>query len=340
MQTELVKASAAAMDRAARLLAGGELVAFPTETVYGLGANALDEAAVRKIFEAKGRPADNPLIVHIAERSALEPLVASVDARAAKLIDAFWPGPLTLIFRRADSVPAIVSAGLPTVAVRIPSHPDALALIRRAGLPIAAPSANPSGRPSPTTAQHVYEDLVGRVPLIIDGGPCLVGVESTVVDMTSDTPAVLRPGGVTVEALRALLPDIAVDPAVLAPVREGAPTPSPGMKHRHYAPRARIIVVEGAPDRVAETVRMLYARADAPAAILCATGRVPCYPGLKTVDLGADAAEMAANLFSAFRMLDERGIAVAFAESTDSNGIGLALMNRLLRAADFEVVRA
>ncbi|MCL1796053.1 MAG: L-threonylcarbamoyladenylate synthase [Clostridia bacterium] len=292
--TEIIQASAAATDRAARLIASGELVAFPTETVYGLGANALNETAVQKIFDVKGRPADNPLIVHIADRKALEPLVAATDSRAERLMDVFWPGPLTLVFRRAEGVPSIVSAGLRTIAVRLPANPDAQALIRRAGLPIAAPSANPSGRPSPTTARHVYDDLNGRIRLIIDGGPCLYGVESTVVDVTSGTPVILRPGGVTVEMLRAILPDIVVDPSVLEPLREEASALSPGMKHRHYAPNARIIVVAGAPDRVAETVRMLYKQAIAPAAILCAAGRVPCYAGLDTVDLGAGTADMAA----------------------------------------------
>ncbi len=341
MKTELLPISAASIERAAFLLRAGEVVAFPTETVYGLGANALDDAAARRIFEAKARPADNPLIAHIAELDALDALVARVDLRAPALMDAFWPGPLTLIFEKSGRVPEAVSAGLATVAVRMPSHPVALSLIRAAGMPIAAPSANRSGRPSPTAARHVLEDLGGRIPLILDGGVCGVGVESTVLDLTGEVPTVLRPGGVTVEMLRQYLPDVAIDPAVLAPLAQGAAALSPGMRHRHYAPRARLLVVRGAPEAAAERVHALYGQAlcdGKRAAILCAQSNLHAYASCDARSLGADTVEMASHLFDALRALDADGVEVAIAEAAETGGMGLALMNRLLRAANFDVI--
>lgn len=341
--TEVLPVSAAAIMRAARLLSSGQVVAFPTETVYGLGANALDEAAVRGIFEAKGRPADNPLIVHIAEACALDALVAEIPDTARALMRAYWPGPLTLIFPKKDAVPGIVSAGLSTVAVRMPDHPVAVALIREAGVPIAAPSANRSGRPSPTAAAHVLEDMRGRIPLILDGGACAFGVESTVVDVTGHVPVLLRPGAVTAEMLRAVLPELSIDPAVLSPVAEGAKPASPGMKHRHYAPNARVVIVDGTKESAAGKARALYLEAEAGggrAVILCAACRMPRYAGCAVFSLGADAREMTAGLFDALRRVDREGYTLAIAEAADTEGIGLALMNRLLRAADFTVVRA
>ena len=334
MKTVVLPVGEDALAEAARLIRAGEIVAFPTETVYGLGANALDGAAVLKIFEAKGRPADNPLIAHIAHPDALSLLARRVPERARALMRAFWPGPLTLICEKKDAVPAEVSAGRSTVAVRMPSHPAAAALLRAAGVPVAAPSANRSGRPSPTAAAHVLEDMDGRIPLILDGGPCGVGVESTVVDMTGAHPLLLRPGGVTPEMLRTLAPDLAIDPAVLHPLAPGAQARSPGMKYRHYAPRARVTVVTGGADRLCARYDAALAAGETPA-ILCANAAP--YAARRTLPLGADAGAMAAHLFGALRDADAQGVTRIFAEPVGAEGMGLALMNRLLRAAGFDV---
>lgn len=334
MKTELMPVTAASIALGASLMSEGKLVAFPTETVYGLGADALNGKAVLKIFEAKGRPADNPLIAHISDKRELAPLVARVDERAQKLMDAFWPGPLTMVFPKSSLIPDAVSAGLSTVAVRMPSHPAARMLIRALGRPIAAPSANRSGKPSPTTAAHVFEDMDGRIPLILDGGPCGVGVESTVLDLSGDVPTLLRPGGITAEMLREYLPDLAIHPAVLHPLQSSAEARSPGMKYKHYAPNASIVIVRGTPEQIA-------ARYDASAAsgkktaILCAD-RAP-YGDRFVYELGHDAGEMASRLFAALRAMDDDGVEAAFSEQTPTDGVGLALTNRLLRAAGFQV---
>ncbi len=332
MRTELMPVTAASIALAASLMKEGELVAFPTETVYGLGADALNGKAVLGIFAAKGRPADNPLIAHICDKADLAPLVTRVDARTRALMDAFWPGPLTLVLPRSRAVPNEVCAGLSTVAVRMPSHPAARMLIRELGKPIAAPSANRSGKPSPTTAQHVYEDLNGRIPLILDGGPCGVGVESTVLDLTGETPVLLRPGGVTAEMLREYLPRLRVHNAVLHPLASGQEARSPGMKYKHYAPQAAVTIVRGTPQQIAARYDASVA-AGKKTAILCA-GAAP-YGERRTFALGSDAGEMASRLFAALRAMDEEGIEVAFAEETPTEGMGLALTNRLLRAAGF-----
>lgn len=340
MTTEILKVNAASLARAASLLQGGGLVAFPTETVYGLGADAMNGEAVRRIFLAKERPMDNPLIAHVADAAMLRPLVRAVDARARDAMDAFWPGPLTLVLPRTDRVPDAVSAGLSTVAVRMPAHEAALSLIRMAGTPIAAPSANRSGRPSPTAAAHVLKDLGGRIPLILDGGACPVGVESTVLDLSGDVPMVLRPGGVTIEMLREVLPDVAVDPAVLRPLAAGAEARSPGMRHRHYAPRAHVTLVAGAPEAVRAHIRRRYDACLAEGLrpwIMCNTESVAGYGARNAMPLGSDAAAMARDLFGALRALDERGAGVILAEAVDTSGLGLAWMNRMLRAADFDI---
>ena len=324
-----------ALSEAARFLRAGELVGFPTETVYGLGANATDAQAVLRIFEAKGRPADNPLIVHIASLKDLRPLVKGSDSRAKTLADHFWPGPLTMIFQRSAIVPSVVSAGLDTIAVRFPAHKAAQALILAAGCPIAAPSANRSGKPSPTTAGHVFEDMNGRIPLILDGGPCSVGVESTVLDLTGEHPTVLRPGGVTIEMLGQFLPDVCVDDAVLAPLSQNKSVRSPGMKYKHYAPAAHVTVVRGSPEFLAKKYDMEVA-CGKKAAILCSN---PALYGNRLVfPIGETNAEMAAMLFKTLRRLDEEGVEIAFAEATGTDGMGMALMNRLLRAAGFDVI--
>ncbi len=350
-----------ALGEAAAALRDGALVAFPTETVYGLGADALSADAVARIFEAKGRPADNPLIVHVASVDDLAPLVAEVTPLARALLEAFAPGPLTLVLRRSDRVPDVVTAGLPTVAVRVPSHPVARALIRLAGVPVAAPSANRSGRPSPTRAEHVREDLDGCIAWIVDGGPCDVGLESTVVDATGDVPVILRPGAVTAEHL-ALATGLDPVEAYLHPYapapRDGAPrthaggTPrSPGLKYRHYAPRARVLVADGpdddaradallslAAEQIAAGRRVgLFAPHDTLLNLSCpvVASQVPRGKVVLSVDWGRDGDALAASaaLFDALRRLDEAGAEVIVAQSVAPEGIGAAYRNRLEKAA-------
>ena len=336
MRTELLTPTGEAIARAGALLRAGKVVGFPTETVYGLGANALDASAVDKIFAAKGRPGDNPLIVHIADADALAPLIRGEPSAAARaLMDAVWPGPMTLIFPRSGRVPLRVTAGLDTVAVRMPSHAVARALIRAAGVPVAAPSANRSGRPSPTTARDVLEDMDGRVPLILDGGACGVGLESTVIDLTGGCARVLRPGGVTQAQIASVAGACEVDRAVLAPLGEGERPRSPGMKYRHYAPRGEVTVFRG-PDAAEKIIRRYDACEGA--LILALEGHVPLYGARRVLSLGADARDMAANLFGALREADRLGAREILCEGVEPTGVGLAVMNRLLRAAAFRVV--
>ena len=333
MHTELCQADDASIRRAAALLRAGELVAFPTETVYGLGADALNAEASARIFAAKGRPADNPLIAHIAGESGLAGLIAGEPcACARKLMRAFWPGPMTLIFPKSPRVPREVTAGLDTVAVRMPSHPVARALISAAQTPIAAPSANRSGRPSPTTAAHVLEDMEGRIPLILDGGPCEVGLESTVVDVTGARPRILRPGGITLEMLEGVVGFVDVDEGVLHQLQAGSQARSPGMKYKHYAPKGEVTIVTG--PRAAQEIARLYDAADGRAAILA----------FSQADYGARRVYRLKNapgeLFAALRQLDEDGMETIYAEDVPTTGVGLAVMNRLMRAAAFRVVEA
>jgi len=343
--TQLLPATPSAISQAAQLLRDGQIVAFPTETVYGLGADALRPEAVLRIFAAKGRPADNPLIVHVAEIANVEPLVARIDAPARLLMERCWPGPLTLVLPKAARVPSQVTAGLDTVAVRFPAHPVALALIREAAKPIAAPSANRSGRPSPTLAGHVYADMNGRIPLILDGGACSVGVESTVLDVTGPTPVVLRPGGVTPEALRALLGEVRVDAAALAPLGEDAAPRSPGMKYKHYAPDAAVMVVSGEQTARIKLACQRYDSAVAAgerAVVLAPAENQRAYGGRVFRALGRTGypGEVAAQLFAALRELDAQGFQRVIAEEIEAEGMGLAVMNRLYRAASFCVEHA
>ncbi len=324
------------IEQAGLILREGGLVAIPTETVYGLGANALDAHAVTRIFEAKGRPQDNPLIVHIAEFEQLCPLVRQVPESAKLLADHFWPGPLTIILPKADCIPQETSGGLDTVAVRFPSHPVAQAIIRAAGVPIAAPSANLSGKPSPTTAQHVLDDMDGKIEMIVDGGECSVGVESTVLTLAGDHPVLLRPGGVSIEQIRELLPDAQVDPAVVHKLEEGRTAASPGMKYKHYAPLARVIVVDGSKQQYIDYVNS-HAKEDVWA--LCFEEdqdklKVPvlCYGA--QLDSGAQAR----HLFDALRRFDELGAKTVYAHCPDRSGVGLAVYNRLIRAAGFTII--
>lgn len=338
MRTQYLAATQEAIAHAAKLIQDGQVVGFPTETVYGLGANALSDSAVRAIFAAKERPADNPLIVHIAEFEEMAPL-CEINDRARRLADAFWPGPLTMILPKKAIVPQVVTAGLDSVAVRMPSHPVARALIRQSGLPIAAPSANRSGRPSPTLAQHVLEDMDGRIPLILDGGACDVGVESTVVSLLGEVATVLRPGGITPEMIAAVLGQAMVADSVMRPLKEGEAAPSPGMKHKHYAPRAHMTLYEGEREHVAARICREYDENGGHALILAGTGNLPLYGSRCCYDLGPDAASAAHRLFAALRTADERQVLRVYSEAFPEEGVGLAVMNRMARAAGFDIVR-
>jgi len=343
MKTRILSAGEEAYKLAGELLSEGQLVAFPTETVYGLGANALDQKAVRSIFEAKGRPADNPLIVHICHRDQLMPLV-EIPPLAEKLISSFWPGPLTLLFPRKNIIPDIVTAGLPTVAIRMPSHPAAMAMLRACGLPIAAPSANRSGRPSPTSAEHVMEDMNGLIPLIIDGGACEVGLESTVLDLCHGEPCILRPGGVTRDMLENVLGrPVQLAGSILRPLQPGEKALSPGMRYKHYAPKGSVILVEGAEESVIPKLRSLYQEAvqeGKKACVLCFTEHQHMLKECNPHVLGSagDEREIAHRLFEMLRKLDEEGVEIAYSEVVSPEGIGLAVMNRLGRAAAFQTI--
>jgi len=313
-----------AIGDAVRLLNAGRLVAFPTETVYGLGAMAFDEAAVACIFAAKGRPQDNPLILHLASADDLQLIARDVPRVARELMASFWPGPLTLVLRRQDRVPAGVTAGLDTVAVRVPDHPIALDLIRALGAPIAAPSANRSGRPSPTTAAHVAHDFGVNVPLILDGGSTLVGLESTVVDVTDRVPRLLRPGGISIEELRAVIGAVEWRPD------DGAEARAPGMRHRHYAPSCRVVLAS--PHEIAETIARLL-REGVCVGVLCHS-ELSVTDGLRFIrSITGSLSEYGREIFRAFRDADECGVEVLVVETVSEQGMGLAIMDRLTRAA-------
>ncbi|NMA86583.1 MAG: threonylcarbamoyl-AMP synthase [Tissierellia bacterium] len=319
----------------AEIIKSGGLVAFPTETVYGLGANGLEPRAVKKIFEAKGRPQDNPLILHIANTRDMAPLVESIPKDAEKLMEAFWPGPLTIIFKRNKLVPDIVSAGLDTVSIRMPNNPIALKLIELSDLPLAAPSANTSGKPSPTSAKHVMEDLYGKVDLIIDGGDTGIGVESTVLDMSGDIPRILRPGGITLEDLKKYLPNIEED---LSIIKEDEIPLSPGQKYRHYAPKAEMIVFSGELENIIREINIYankYSKEGKKVGIMATDESVDKYHIGEIISLGTrkDKNTIAHNLFNTLRLLDEENVDIILAEAVEDIGIGRAIMNRLKKAA-------
>lgn len=345
METKVLSPDPAAFALASDLLRRGGLVAFPTETVYGLGADALNRDAVLSIFAAKGRPADNPLIVHIHDRSQLNDL-CEIPPLAEPLMDAFWPGPLTLLFVRKPVVPPEVTAGLPTVAIRMPSHPVAAAMLRACNLPVAAPSANTSGRPSPTAAAHVLEDMNGKIPLILDGGPCDVGLESTVLDLCHGRPTILRPGGVTKEMLESVLgQEVLLAGSILRPLGENEVALSPGMRYKHYAPKGTVTLVEGPEERTVPLLRRLcleQLREGKKACVLCFSEHVEALAGCDPHDIGSVSSpdEIARRLFDTLRRLDDEGMEAVFSEVVPPEGIGLAVMNRLGRAAAFRTVRA
>ena len=325
--------------RAARILRSGGLVGIPTETVYGLGANGLDPLAVRSIFQAKGRPQDNPLILHIPDPSWLELYCRDIPEAAWRLARRFWPGPLTTVLRRDPAVPDEVTAGLNTVGMRCPAHELCRAVIEAAGVPIAAPSGNTSGKPSPTSVADMLEDMNGKIDAILDGGSCQVGVESTIIDMTAATPRLLRPGGVPLEELRAVLGEVELDPAILRPMEEGEKPLAPGMKYRHYAPKAPVIVVKGSPARSAAYI-LEHLSPTYWDGVICFDEFADWYPSHPVERLGGalDHWENARRLFHALRAMDEAGVKRIWAQSPDTAGMGLAVVNRLDKAAGFHIV--
>lgn len=326
------------LKKAARLLSRSSLVAFPTETVYGLGGNALDPNASLEIFKAKGRPSDNPLIVHISDICEVYSLAYDIPKSFFKLADAFWPGPLTIILKKSDIVPDSTTGGLPSVAIRMPSHPVARDLISACGFPIAAPSANSSGKPSPTSALHVKEDLDGKLPLILDGGECKIGIESTVLSLAEDKPLLLRPGAVTKEMIEEVIGEIEVSRGVLNPLKEGERVLSPGMKYKHYAPKADITVLEG--DSEAFIKFLNEKKNESFSAALLFKGEAERCP-LPYIVFGAEGDELsqASSLFSALREFDKMGAKKVYAHSPGKSGVALAVYNRLIRAAGFNTIK-
>lgn len=329
---------------AAQILRDGGLVAFPTETVYGLGANALDEAAAKKIYAAKGRPSDNPLIAHISCLEELKPLVAYIPEAGRKLAEAYWPGPLTMVFPKSDIVPYGTTGGLDTVAVRMPSDPVANRLIKLAGVPVAAPSANTSGRPSPTTAQHVWQDMEGKIEMILDGGPVGIGVESTIVDVSGDVPTLLRPGAITMEMLRETVGRVEIDPAIQAPPSADLRPKAPGMKYRHYAPHADLQLVEGETDKVVETINALVKEKLAEGkkvGVICTDETKDRFPQgeVRSVGLRAKEETIAHNLFAVLREFDDLDVDCIYSESFSKDHLGQAIMNRLTKAAGYHVLK-
>lgn len=360
MRTQLLEAKD--IDRAAEIIRAGGLVGIPTETVYGLGANGLSAVAVRGIFQAKGRPQDNPLILHIPDAAWLANYCEDIPDAAWRLADRFWPGPLTMVLKckkRSPEeleelkkgpicsmthfdrhiIPDVVTAGLDTVGMRCPDHSLCRAIIQRAGVPVAAPSGNTSGRPSPTTVQHMLEDMGGKIDAIVDGGPCRVGVESTIVDLTCVPPRLLRPGGIPLEELRDVLEELEVDPVVLRPIGKEEKPRAPGMKYRHYAPRAPITVVKGPPERSAAYI-LAHLSNTYWDGVICFDEYSHLYQDHPVERLGSvrDRWEQARRLFNALRAMDEAGVKHIWAQCPDTEGMGLAVVNRLDKAAGFRIV--
>lgn len=341
-----------ALEEAARILRNGGLVAFPTETVYGLGANALDEQAAYKIYAAKGRPSDNPLIAHIARISDLDPLVTGIPEAGKKLMAAFWPGPLTMIFMKSNLVPYTTTGGLDTVAVRMPSDTIANGLIKLAGIPVAAPSANTSGRPSPTTAEHVCQDMDGKIDMIIDGGPVGIGVESTIVDVTGEFPVILRPGAITLEMIRSVAGRTELDPAITGPVKEDIKPKAPGMKYRHYAPKAELMLVEDSTRKTdGISIKVVKAISDLAlqslkrgrrVGIICTDETKDLYPGkaeLRSLGPRSSQEAIAHNLFAVLREFDSLDVDDIYSESFSEEHLGQAIMNRLVKAAGYHIMK-
>jgi L-threonylcarbamoyladenylate synthase len=347
MKTKVVKMlennlNEEAIEEAAEVIKNGGLVAFPTETVYGLGANALNPQSVKKIFEAKGRPQDNPLIVHIADYD-LQGYAKEVPDIVNKLINRFWPGPLTIILEKQDIRPDETSGGLSSIGLRMPNNNIALALIKKAGLPIAAPSANLSGKPSPTEVQRCIEDLDGRVDFIIGGSESEIGVESTVLDCTSYPPCILRPGAVTLEMLREVDEKIYIDPAIMETLGENIKPKAPGMKYRHYAPKASVKIIKGDLKKTIEKINEMvqnYKDGEIKVGILATEETKKFYLATEVISLGSreDLSSIAHNLFEALRALDDKNVDIILSEAFEEEGIGIAIMNRLNKAASFDII--
>lgn len=334
------------LKKPAEILKNGGLVAFPTETVYGLGANALNEEAAKKIYEAKGRPSDNPLIAHIADFDDLIPLVSQVPESGKKLMEAFWPGPLTLIFPKSGLVPYGTTGGLDTVAVRMPADPIAKTLIRLAGVPVAAPSANTSGRPSPTTADHVWQDMNGKIDMILDGGAVGIGVESTIIDVSGEKPVILRPGAVTQEMASSILgQEIHLDPAIASgPMKAEVKPKAPGMKYKHYAPKAELTLIEGEMKDVVKTINRLAEEKLSKGfrvGIICTEETRDSYPHGIVRSLGTRTKEetIAHSLYSVLREFDDLEADYIYSESFSKDHLGQAIMNRLVKAAGYHIIR-
>ncbi|WP_270942897.1 L-threonylcarbamoyladenylate synthase [Romboutsia lituseburensis] len=325
----------------AKLLSEGKTVIFPTETVYGLGANALDEDAVKKIYEAKGRPSDNPLIVHIHEKEQVHELAKDVNDNAKIVMDRFWPGPITIILNKKDIVPKTTSGGLDTVAIRMPSHKIAKEIIKQSGVPIAAPSANISGRPSPTKAQHVKDEMEGRVSGIVLGGDSNFGLESTVLDLTSETPMILRPGSITKEDLESVLGKVELDPS-LAKKEDNKKAKAPGMKYTHYSPDADVFIVSGSKEDVFNKVNELILinnENGLKTGVMCLEKNKHKYNG-EVISLGSTLEEVASNLFNVLREMDKLKVDIIYSEEFETAGIGQAIMNRLLKSAGYKIIKA
>lgn len=339
METQIFKVTSEydeALDRAAEIIKRGGIVAIPTETVYGLAGNALDGAVTDKIYAAKGRPSDNPLIVHISDISQWAPLVKEIPESALALASEYWPGPLTVILPKSEIVPDKVSGGLSTVAVRMPSDKVARRIIEKSGVPLAAPSANTSGKPSPTSAKYVIEDLMGKVDAIVDAGDCSVGVESTVISLCETPPRLLRPGGITVEMLTEVLGEIAIDDAVFNKLSEGQTAASPGMKYKHYSPDAQVVIIKGSfesynkfieENKTENTVALCFEGEEKSLSVRCVTY------GKRN-----DPSSQAKNIFDALRRVDELGADKVFARYPETDGVGMAVFNRLVRAAAFNII--
>lgn len=329
------------ISQAADIIKGGGTVVFPTETVYGLGANALDAEAAGKIFTAKGRPQDNPLIIHVADKN-IKPYVEEIPDDAKTLMEKFWPGPLTIILKKSPLIPEVITAGLDSVAIRMPKNNIALELIRLSAVPIAAPSANLSGRPSPTEVGHVIDDLSGKVDMILGGGRTNVGLESTVIDMT-EKPTILRPGGVTYEELKETLGEVFIDPAVMKKPDANLKPRAPGMKYRHYSPRAEMYIINGSMERVVEKINELCAENQGKGrkvGIMAADQTVMMYKGDVVLSMGDrnNPRTIASSVFDRLREFDKQGVDIIFSEGVDEHGIGLAIMNRMKKAAGYNIV--
>lgn len=326
----------------AEKIRNGETVIFPTETVYGLGANAMDEDAAKKIYLAKGRPSDNPLIVHIADIEEVDKIALEVGEKAKKAMENFWPGPLTIILKKKEIVPNVTSGGLSTVAIRMPSNKIANALIRESKTQIAAPSANISGRPSPTKAEHVVKEMSGRVSGIIMGGDCDFGLESTVVDFSDDKPMILRPGSITKEMLEEVLGEVSIDPS-LSKKEDNIKAKAPGMKYKHYSPNAQVYIVKGVENNVITKMNELSRKNHAKnkkTGIMCMSKDVDKFECDYVVDLGKDYNEVAANLFDALIKMDEAKMDIVYSVCFESRGVGQAIMNRLLKSAAYRIIDA